>query len=322
MTTPLVSIIIPVFNREELIKETLNSILFQTFNNWECIVVDDGSTDGTRQTVKAFVEKDSRIQLYIRPQEKLKGANSCRNFGFIQSKGYFIQWFDSDDLMFPDFLKIKVAALTSGNYDFAISKTKDFKHPDSKNIIGYNTHYYKFVDFELSHFNYVSQKLNWLTPDFLVKRSVIKNTSYNEKLPSGQEYNFLCKLTARTTNAVYINEFLALRRIHANSIKSLLQKNKIKYLSDRAIINFENWQDLKSISTPEVLDFLFTKSVDNSLNTNLQYSTKNVFRLAEEIRKRKGEYVASLYLAYQFFGKIFNRGHFLRKKFLREWRGG
>lgn len=319
--THLISIIIPVFNREKLLKETLDSILAQTYSNWECIVVDDGSTDGTKQMVKAFVEKDSRIRLYHRPKGKLKGANSCRNFGFLKSKGDFIQWFDSDDLIRQEHLQEKIIAIKSGDYDYVISKTEDFEHPNPNHKLGVNPNYYRFKDYEFTHFNYVSQKINWLTYDLMVKRETVKDISFNEKLPSGQEYNFFCKLTAKTINAIVLDKILTNRRIHENSIKGQLTRNKKKYLRDRAIIDFENWQDLKLISTPEVLDFLFKKSVDNSLNSKIQYATKNIFRLAEEIRKRKGEYVASLYLSYQFFGRMFHRGHFLRKKFIREWNG-
>ena len=104
----LVSIIIPIFNRAHLIKETLNSILNQSYTNWECILVDDGSTDKTKETILKYCQNDSRISYFERPQQMLKGANSCRNYGFENSKGYYIQWFDSDDLMHYDKLKLQV----------------------------------------------------------------------------------------------------------------------------------------------------------------------------------------------------------------------
>lgn len=99
MDSPLISVIIPIFNRAELISETIGSVLSQSYRNWECIVVDDGSRDGTETIVKAFTEKDSRIQFYKRPLDKIKGAASCRNFGLEKAKGDFIQYLDSDDLL-------------------------------------------------------------------------------------------------------------------------------------------------------------------------------------------------------------------------------
>ncbi|MEC7784130.1 MAG: glycosyltransferase family 2 protein [Bacteroidota bacterium] len=96
---PLVSIIIPTYNRAHLIGETLDSVLAQTYTHWECIVVDDGSTDGTDEVLATYVEKDSRFQYHHRPKDRPKGANVCRNYGFELSKGKYIQWLDSDDLI-------------------------------------------------------------------------------------------------------------------------------------------------------------------------------------------------------------------------------
>lgn len=311
-----------MYNRAELIKETLNSILSQSYQNWECIVVDDGSTDSTKETVEMYIKKDDRVQFFNRPKEKPKGANSCRNFGFEKSTGSLIQWFDSDDLMTESFLKLKVEAIGKENYDYVISKTEDFEHPNPAISLGINSRYYKFDEYDLNHSNYVYQKINWLTPDFLIRRAAIKDIFYNEKLSSGQEYNFLCKLTAKTTNAIFVDEVLSHRRIHADSIKGQLVQDKRQYLSHRAIIDFENWQDLKEISSSEILNYLFRKSVENSMNTTIPFKKDNIVLLAKEIKTRYGIYTALLYLSFQFIGRNFNKGHFLRKKFLREWKKG
>ncbi len=106
---PLVSIIIPVFNRADLTIETLQSIQNQSYVNFECILVDDGSTDDSFAVISEFIKGDARFQLYTRPENRLKGANSCRNYGFEISKGKFINWFDSDDIMHPDFISSKMA---------------------------------------------------------------------------------------------------------------------------------------------------------------------------------------------------------------------
>jgi len=107
---PLVSIIIPTYNRAGIIGETLESIIKQSFSDWECIIVDDGSTDSTEAVVKEYTEKDSRFKYYRRPHEIIKGANSCRNYGFKKSAGKYINWFDSDDLYLPTALNTAVGA--------------------------------------------------------------------------------------------------------------------------------------------------------------------------------------------------------------------
>lgn len=97
--TPLVSIIIPTYNRADLISETLDSVLAQTYQNWECIVVDDGSADDTAAIIASYCKIDSRFQRFQRPKNKLKGANACRNLGFEKSKGEYLIFLDSDDLL-------------------------------------------------------------------------------------------------------------------------------------------------------------------------------------------------------------------------------
>src|SRR5690606_3072580 len=120
MTKPLVSIIIPTYNRAHIIGETLDSVLAQTYKNWECIVVDDGSTDGTDEVLAACMIKDSRFEYFQRTEDYFKGANSCRHIGFLKSKGKYINWFDSDDLMHKNHLEEKVKKIEKGGYDFVV----------------------------------------------------------------------------------------------------------------------------------------------------------------------------------------------------------
>ena len=91
---PLVSIIIPTFNRYDYIGETLESVIMQTYRNWECIIVDDGSSDYTSQLIDFYCEKDNRFKYFTRTKDLTKGANSCRNLGFKKSSGKYIQWLE------------------------------------------------------------------------------------------------------------------------------------------------------------------------------------------------------------------------------------
>lgn len=144
MNDHLISILIPVFNREQIIIETLKSIRQQTYANWECIIIDDGSTDSTEKTVNGFVDRDQRFTFYKRPENVSKGANGCRNYGFLKATGYAVNWFDSDDIMSPNFLKEKVGHLLNGvdavihrnkysNYELTVFRDSKF---DYKNKFG------------------------------------------------------------------------------------------------------------------------------------------------------------------------------------------
>ena len=96
-----VSIIIPTYNRAELIGQTLESILAQTYTNWECIVVDDGSTDDTKEVVLSF--SDPRIKYFYKKNEE---RSIARNFGIERSKGIYICFLDSDDIYYKDHLHV------------------------------------------------------------------------------------------------------------------------------------------------------------------------------------------------------------------------
>ena len=110
----VVSIIIPTYNREELLEGTLQSIQQQQYSDWECLLVDDGSTDQTKQLAQRYVTMDSRFRWFERPASIKKGANGCRNFGFLKSSGHYVMWFDSDDVLHPDLLSIKVESMGDG----------------------------------------------------------------------------------------------------------------------------------------------------------------------------------------------------------------
>jgi len=98
MVSPEISIIIPTFNRAKLLQETIDSVYRQTYNAWELLVIDDGSTDETEIVMANWVAKDSRIHFLRRTGSK-KGGNVCRNMGLIAAKGTYLIFLDSDDLL-------------------------------------------------------------------------------------------------------------------------------------------------------------------------------------------------------------------------------
>lgn len=117
---PVVTICTPSFNRADLVGETLQSVIRQTFENWEIIVVDDGSTDNSREVIGRFTERDSRIHLVERNRGP-KGACTCRNIAASLARGRYLLFLDTDDLLAPFCLQQRVATLdTRKELDFAI----------------------------------------------------------------------------------------------------------------------------------------------------------------------------------------------------------
>lgn len=229
---PLVSIIIPTFNRAHLIGETLDSVLAQTHQNWECIVVDDGSTDETDEVMSVYLAKDSRFQFHHRPQNKPKGANACRNFGYEHSKGHYVQWFDSDDLMHPKKLEFKVW--------YALVKDADIiVDTHSKKEITDLSQNPKVEVFESNDFyiEYILGKKPVITNDVMVRSSKIVELRFDEKLHKAQEFEFFSRLFERNLKYCFIDLPLTRYREGHDSISkntskgNQLQVESLIYLS-------------------------------------------------------------------------------------------
>ena len=132
----LISIIIPVFNRENVLKATLESVLQQTYNNWECILVDDNSTDNSTNVIMDFINLDSRFSLYLRSEtSKPKGVSSCRNIGLDKAKGKYVIFLDSDDLLIETCLENRLNFSKKNNdADVWVFKMQEFNEKELKKI--------------------------------------------------------------------------------------------------------------------------------------------------------------------------------------------
>lgn len=127
----LISIIIPTYNRAHLIGETLDSVLIQTYSNWQCIIIDDGSTDNSVEVIQKYLDLDSRFLFFSRPDYKKKGPSACRNFGLLHACGGYILFLDSDDMLAQSCLENRITfALKNREYDFWIFKMSAFENSD------------------------------------------------------------------------------------------------------------------------------------------------------------------------------------------------
>ncbi|MFP5042396.1 glycosyltransferase family 2 protein [Parasediminibacterium sp. JCM 36343] len=127
---PLVSVIMPLYNAENYVAEAIQSILNQTYTNWELIIVNDGSTDTSLASAKQF--ENEKIKVFSKENN---GAGAARNYGYKQSKGQFIKFFDADDMLNPGMLDAQVQlagkntnAVISGKWGrFYNDNINDFK---------------------------------------------------------------------------------------------------------------------------------------------------------------------------------------------------
>ena len=240
---PKIAIIIPVYNRESLLSFTLESIINQSFVDWECIIVDDQSADDSFAVMEAYQKKDNRIKVYKRPKELKKGANACRNFGFKKSTASHIKWFDSDDIMLPNHLEVSYKALADNHLDFVVTDTMNFDHENGEMLD-------KPYDFDrnkavITAENYALSHVCWITDDFLGKREIVANITFNENITTdGDEYNFFVRILHLPINGVLINEVVTLRRIHTNSLSMQNGENSVNYFTKIANVKYQTAKDL------------------------------------------------------------------------------
>ena len=214
---PLVSVIIPTYNRAHLIGETLDSVLAQTYQHWECIIVDDGSSDDTDEVVGEYINKDPRFKYYHRPDEHLPGGNGARNYGFKMSQGEYIQWFDSDDLMLTDKLELCINEIYKDDFDIVIT---NFKYSGGKeNKLDLNNFHHP-LEYHLAY-----GFLNTVMVFF--KKTFLKNTNFDESLTRAQELEFYTRLLDAKVNFTIVNKTTVTVRIHDNSISSIHKKQRL-----------------------------------------------------------------------------------------------
>ena len=119
-----ISIIMPIYNAEIYLEESVNSILNQNFEDFELICIDDGSTDNSLAILNEISKKDSRLRVI---SQKNLGAGAARNKGIKESLGEYICFIDSDDYVIPEYLEIAYDNITSNNSDIVFYKIGNIK---------------------------------------------------------------------------------------------------------------------------------------------------------------------------------------------------
>lgn len=210
-----VSVIIPVFNREKIIVKTLDSIKNQSYQNLECIIVDDGSQDKSVAIIKDYIENnnDDRFKFYKRPINRLGGGNAARNYGFEKSSGDYINYLDSDDHLHFETLKIKLHIAKKYKADVVISgHTRNYedllKGSDNPRIFNSSTFDRDFI----------KMRNDVLIGDPMFKSSLMNRVKFDENLKRGQDHDFFIRLFRNKNKYAVITLKLYYYRLTPNSI--------------------------------------------------------------------------------------------------------
>jgi glycosyltransferase involved in cell wall biosynthesis len=191
-----VTVIIPTFNRADIISRAINSVLKQSYKNWELIIIDDGSIDDTKEIVKPLL-KDKRIKYFF---QKHKGVCAARNLGIRKAKGNYIAFLDSDDEFWKEKIEIQLREIKKYRANMLLCNF--FEYRENKKI----RNRFKFNESFL-----VKQKVvvSWRIPMsaslmFLTKK-LVGQVLFDEKMPSSNDFDFILRALSTKTKIIFLN---------------------------------------------------------------------------------------------------------------------
>ena len=132
MNTPLVSIITPCYNAAATIRQTIESVLAQTYRNWEMLIVDNCSMDGSVSIIKEYARRDRRIR-YLKTDRNSGSSAMPRNVGLDHASGDLVAMLDADDMWLPDKLTDQVVFMEKHHYDFVYSDYEKMASDGTRN---------------------------------------------------------------------------------------------------------------------------------------------------------------------------------------------
>ena len=248
-----ISVIVPVFNLEEYIGECLESILKQTFQNIEIIVVDDNSSDGSVKVIEQFARKDSRIKMIL--LDKNHGAGHARNVGMQSARGDYLMFLDGDDFFSTDMLEKLYSMCEKYSADIAVCNAYMHDHMSGKNDLFDETSRFQFdkigVPFHLKEIApYAFQFMHEMAWNKLFRRKLVLNTGvkFQEQHNANDQFFVFANLMS-AANIVMLPEPLVYYRtnVQGQLSKSIPKSPKCIYDATLATVQFmetHNWRTI------------------------------------------------------------------------------
>ncbi|CUP17288.1 glycosyltransferase family 2 protein [Clostridium disporicum] len=318
----MISVIIPVYNSEKYICNTIDSVIKQTYTNIEIILIDDGSTDSSLDLCRKFEREDNRIRVF----NKINGGvSSARNLGVNKANGDYLFFLDSDDILIPNCLEILKREINNNPDSVIISDYKKFYYDEEISIqsLGYDIKTLTIEEFykQILLLNYDTYP--WGT---LIKASYFENITFPEHMTCFEDLATMYKVYDKAKKIILINAKLVLYRQSEFSAVKTINIDKIKNYVEAT----NNFCDYVLEKYPDLSDYqcVFKSYVClailqmNNINKSAEIK-KNCIRYLESNIKKASKYVVNkrqlikftLYKNFKFifwtFIKIIN----LKKKF-------
>ena len=278
MNNELISIIVPIYNTEKYLHQCLDSILNQTYTNFEVLLVNDGSTDSSGMICQEYVGRDSRFRYF---EKDNGGVASARNLGLERSGGAYITFIDSDDWIEPNYLEVLYTALKESNTDVAISTYKRFAQDGVFYLRSYSREDDEFLNIgtrSRDYFLEILPRLGELDHSFysisskLIKREIIGNLLFDEQISYAEDLNFFFHLYLGVESVVYVRDYTYIYRTHDastsqnfNELKALHEleifKRMFQQIEKMGIPTFQYFRRLKNLVASRIAGFPTSKAI-------------------------------------------------------------
>lgn len=253
----MVSVIVPCYNCADVVSRALDSVFSQTYTDWELILVNNNSTDGTGALLKAYQEKyPDRVKTLM---ETKPGAPAARNRGLNEAKGEWIQFLDADDELMMDKLDRHLKLCVASNADMlAGAFLRDFRN--SRKLVEPET--------DQVWLSLIKTKLGITSANFWKREKLLEVQGFNEALTSSQEYDLLFRLLANSSKLVFDQDASAVVYIIDNSVSRPKSSKQLK----RILIN---WIELRN----DIKNYLIAKGLfDDYLSIEYNKQVLNVLK--------------------------------------------
>lgn len=288
----MVSIIVPSYNCAHLIAETIDSVINQTYKDFELIIIDDGSTDNTQEILSNY--SDSRIRII---KDENHGVSYARNHGLDEAKGEYITFTDADDILEPTYLESLVNAIQNADYARCnYSKMENYKlTPDS--ILLQLPNETTGLDILKKTLTSI-ENLQGYVWSSLFKKDVIEehHIRFHSNISFGEDLVFTCQYLQYVDKAHIVHESLYNYRINAGSISNKYGK---KMQSSLDSTNQELQKIVNAINNPDLNEGLIRVIANtvlicfyNNRNTGNPFTIKTRKEELEKLTKRKEYYEA------------------------------
>jgi glycosyltransferase involved in cell wall biosynthesis len=223
---PLVTVIIPAYNSSINIEECISSVINQIYENIEILIIDDGSTDDTKNIVQNIIKKESRIKYYYQENQ---GSPTAKNYGLTLANGKYIQFLDSDDILSMDKIENQIALLDGSEDNICVCKTVAFNNEINNigELVEIDTEYLDYtsspIDFLLNLIGSngrpgMVQPNAYLTPTKVIHKAGFWSQSLNRSPDDDSE--FFCRVILNCDKIIYDSKSINYYRKSLNLLSS------------------------------------------------------------------------------------------------------